>query len=899
MNKKFGVVVLSVVLLVVFTQVGFAKDKKKVDPPAVAPSDQKPLAPVSKILEPAQVETLYSFDFEDSDQGFQQIDGTDMGAKWHRTGDVPPAEGGMYDGQAWWCGDVALGFDQDDLLYGYGDWWFQVLETPVIDLREATSPTLTMVANWSVEPSDPESADPPVDWDGWTVWISTNGGASFDEFLIPVGGYNSPWDTAAAYEFHGIYVPGGVSVFSDSSHGWVDIEFDLSDYVGQEVVLRVAFLSDWCTSTFNLMGGNDCGSPADHPEYYGVLIDNFSVDDPAAGNLFFDDADGAVNLIASHINRGYNWERTETNAYSPTHSFHINADDIRDLEVNWLETPWLKLDGMFGWITFYVFCDMPDQDGDGDNTLDDNYGVEITTDGILWTHMTHDYMRYPDFASDTTAEGFPTNPFWAQLNEDTLYNGTLDLARYAAEYSIKIRILPTADNNDDGGNGTGLFIDDFLIQARGAPAHDAGVRRIDIPFPNTAGYTTTIDLLLWNFGLEDINAFFFYQVEDTTWTVLGGDSIHTVIIAPTTAFQGILPAGQQQIFSFDWTPAEEGVYRVLAYQFLPDDWPPNDSLQSAWVYVSPPNQGILMDHHYETSWIGNWGIGEGPAMRFVPTDDIPTFNLVEAAFQFPSGTGTVRLHVMAAGTDTTPGPDLIDPIEMHVPEDALPEIENAWNGNDWYGLDVSGYEELRCMSGVFWTWAEVITQDTDYPVRLSYAWDPDPPSNSFEYERGEWKRIESGGQDCDAIIRATISWPGLCGGTCEGTRGDANGDGGTDVLDVLAVVNHILGITPLTGDAECRGDCNGDGGIDVLDALGIVNVILGTGSCAPGACKAELTPEAMEVLKSLRSYLSAEDYGRFMALVKGEVGMPLEYSLAQNYPNPFNPVTSIGYSVAG
>ncbi|UCE17138.1 MAG: T9SS type A sorting domain-containing protein, partial [Gemmatimonadota bacterium] len=86
---------------------------------------------------------------------------------------------------------------------------------------------------------------------------------------------------------------------------------------------------------------------------------------------------------------------------------------------------------------------------------------------------------------------------------------------------------------------------------------------------------------------------------------------------------------------------------------------------------------------------------------------------------------------------------------------------------------------------------------------------------------------------------------------------------------------------------------------DVLDALGIVNVILGTGSCAPGACKAELTPEAMEVLKSLRSYLSPEDYGRFMALVKGEVGMPLEYSLAQNYPNPFNPVTSIHYSVAG
>jgi hypothetical protein len=103
----------------------------------------------------------------------------------------------------------------------------------------------------------------------------------------------------------------------------------------------------------------------------------------------------------------------------------------------------------------------------------------------------------------------------------------------------------------------------------------------------------------------------------------------------------------------------------------------------------------------------------------------------------------------------------------------------------------------------------------------------------------------------------------------------------------------------LIGDALCTGNCNADQDVDVLDALGVVNVILGTGVCAPGACKAELTPEALEIFKSLRSYLSEEDYGRFMALVKGEVGLPVEYGLAQNYPNPFNPATSIAYSVAG
>ncbi|UCE18504.1 MAG: dockerin type I repeat-containing protein [Gemmatimonadota bacterium] len=64
-------------------------------------------------------------------------------------------------------------------------------------------------------------------------------------------------------------------------------------------------------------------------------------------------------------------------------------------------------------------------------------------------------------------------------------------------------------------------------------------------------------------------------------------------------------------------------------------------------------------------------------------------------------------------------------------------------------------------------------------------------------------------------------------------RGDVNGDGGVDVLDVLATVNHILGIQALEGDALWLANCNGDADIDVLDVLGIVNVILGVGTCAP------------------------------------------------------------------
>ena len=66
-----------------------------------------------------------------------------------------------------------------------------------------------------------------------------------------------------------------------------------------------------------------------------------------------------------------------------------------------------------------------------------------------------------------------------------------------------------------------------------------------------------------------------------------------------------------------------------------------------------------------------------------------------------------------------------------------------------------------------------------------------------------------------------------------GQRGDVTNDGSINVLDVLAALNHILGIILLDEDAQWRADCSGDGEINVLDALGIANVILGLGECAP------------------------------------------------------------------
>jgi len=54
--------------------------------------------------------------------------------------------------------------------------------------------------------------------------------------------------------------------------------------------------------------------------------------------------------------------------------------------------------------------------------------------------------------------------------------------------------------------------------------------------------------------------------------------------------------------------------------------------------------------------------------------------------------------------------------------------------------------------------------------------------------------------------------------------GDLNSDGVINILDVVGLVNIILGISP----ENPAGDLNQDGVYNVLDIVQLVNIILGT-----------------------------------------------------------------------
>lgn len=61
----------------------------------------------------------------------------------------------------------------------------------------------------------------------------------------------------------------------------------------------------------------------------------------------------------------------------------------------------------------------------------------------------------------------------------------------------------------------------------------------------------------------------------------------------------------------------------------------------------------------------------------------------------------------------------------------------------------------------------------------------------------------------------------------EAVKGDVNGDGVINVLDLVTVVRYILGLEEFSPLQLWAADVQPDGAINVLDALGIVNIILG------------------------------------------------------------------------
>ena len=186
-------------------------------------------------------------------------------------------------------------------------------------------------------------------------------------------------------------------------------------------------------------------------------------------------------------------------------------------------------------------------------------------------------------------------------------------------------------------------------------------------------------------------------------------------------------------------------------------------------------------------------------------------------------------------------------------------------------------------------------------------------------------------------------------GGCE-ANGDSNGDGTTNVLDIVATVASILGNGVLGDTGACNADVNADGTLNVLDIVATVQLILG-GKTVDDATSIEFNKSASGVEFVSNGYVGAvqmtishdndfsieltddalvADYntegsnttlivvapngnslftsnGSFEIVdvvaadsenyINAVVNNPASFVVSKAYPNPFNPTTSLDVSL--
>ena len=269
-----------------------------------------------------------------------------------------PSSTDAYDGQSWWCADPSIG--------GYLDAWIQFLQSPSILVPSGGN--LSAMMKWGIE--DPngaavggtctdgwDAANVRISNDGGATWTLLNGDDPYDFYYAYGWIYNDPqYDCGGDLE----QLAPGWGGQSD----WHQVNFDLSMYEGQEVIIQFAFGSDPGYSTL------------DDNTIPGFKIDDIQVTDGSGTVVFSDNADDQINMVP----------------------------------VNGLEFAWEQY--------FYDY---------GDVTRPGTYGWE----------------EYP--------VGAPFNG-----------NAQLDVSDYAGD-DIRVRFTARMDENDDGGSGSGLYIDDLHL----------------------------------------------------------------------------------------------------------------------------------------------------------------------------------------------------------------------------------------------------------------------------------------------------------------------------------------------------------------------------------------------------------------------------------------------------
>lgn len=440
--------------------------------------------------------------------------------------------------RSWWCAN--------EEWRGYNNGWLQALTTP--DIVLPSSPTgdlmLSFMMNMNIE--EPAVYEDYDGWDGFNVRISTDGGSTF-EVIEPVDGYDCTSMYGFGYNGEGAGVPG----WGGSSDGWVQKQFNLNAYAGETVQVRFVFGSDPAFCTID--DGGD-------PTMFGVLVDNIVIADDT-DTCFFDDGgnSGSSELVGTDLIKSPPMPIiTDAMAHSGTYSiFARNAYDTTYKIV----TPSIHIpDGFLATASFWVYRDIPDENGDDDDYLDDYYVVYVSTDeGLSWDWVAVDW-NHPGL-----------DPTWSFLeNDDGMNRAEPGLMLY--DYmgmDIQFMLEFNYDGNDDGGVGTGVYIDDFAVYGFYGFTYDAGVSNV-FTSPINVDQDVLYTIEITGYGVESINPNVYYRIYDS----LGTELDFGLLGSASVSF------GEHRYRSFTWRPSDPGDYYIISWTTSgADEDPSNDSLR--------------------------------------------------------------------------------------------------------------------------------------------------------------------------------------------------------------------------------------------------------------------------------------------------------------------------------
>ena len=375
-----------------------------------------------KLQSQIRTETIFWQETFENQYNWNSYDATLTDAEWHLTNDDYYA----YQGYSWWMGDPDIG--------GYLDHVYVVLDTEPILVPE--NGILTFKLNYNCEPPGTDSSTPEYNgWDGCNVRISTDG-----ENWNVINGLPA-YNVSSLYSF-GIEHGEGANIagWAGSSDGWIDAEFDLSAFSGQNVQIRFAFASDPATNT------------SDNSSYFGMAIDNIELGD-------FQNIGSSVGMIPGNMVQGGgdHWNQVSPGYESDTAMQCSEDNSIASGWENYLESDQFFLDNNG---IYTIDCNLK-----GSFDTDSYWGMEASYRvGSQWSPWYNITNLENDPEQINYVFGAPGDNW--NLASDIYEQFPVDISVISGHY-IKLRVYLKTDDN---ASGTGITFDDFTITETSYPA---------------------------------------------------------------------------------------------------------------------------------------------------------------------------------------------------------------------------------------------------------------------------------------------------------------------------------------------------------------------------------------------------------------------------------------------